>query len=120
MSAPFQTLLLDLGGWDLVLDSSANIAVASPPYAVAQDVASAIKTFLGEVYYDDTIGVPYFTQILGHSPPVSVFQSAMIAAALTVPSVVKATCIIEAFEGRKVTAQVLFTTSSGQTGTVSI
>ena len=42
----YSTLLLDQTEWDLVLDASGNIALASPPYALAQDVASAVRTFL--------------------------------------------------------------------------
>lgn len=114
------TILLDQGSWDLVIDASGNIAMASAPYAVAQDVASALKTFAGDVYYDSTVGVPYFAEILGHTPPLSVFKAAMVAAALTVPTVASATCVIEAFEARKVTGQVQFTTTSGQVGTVSL
>ena len=46
MSAPpYSTLLLDPDTWDLTVDNNGNIAVAAPPYAVAQDVASAIRTF---------------------------------------------------------------------------
>lgn len=114
------TLLLDVALWDLVLDSSRNIAVASAPYSLAQDVASAIKTFLGEVWYNTTLGVPYFSQILGHTPPLALFQEYMIAAALTVPGVTSATCVIESFKGRTVTGQVQFTDSSGATTTVGI
>ena len=79
------TLLLDTAQWDLVVDGTGNIAMASVPYALAQDVASAIKTFAGEVYYDTTIGVPYFATILGQTPSVAYFQQQMIDAALTVP-----------------------------------
>jgi hypothetical protein len=120
MSAPFQTLLLDLTNWDLVLDSNANIAVASAPYALAQDVASAIKTFLAEVWYDDTLGIPYFEEILGHTPPLSLFQQYMVQAALTVPGVVSATCIIESFTARTVTGEVTFVDINHQTTTVAI
>ena len=35
------TLLLDRTVWDLLLDGSGNIAIATEPYATAQDVASA-------------------------------------------------------------------------------
>jgi hypothetical protein len=35
-----------------VLDAEGNIAVASEPYSLAQDAASAIKTFAGEVFWD--------------------------------------------------------------------
>jgi hypothetical protein len=112
------TLLLELNDWDLCLDASRNIALATAPYALAQDVASAIKTFQGEVYYNVLLGVAYFAQILGHTPPIGVFEEAMIAAALTVPGVVSATCVIESFVGRTVTGQVQFTDSTGATQTV--
>jgi hypothetical protein len=65
------TLLLDVGLWDLTLDAYGNIAVAAAPYALAQDVASACRTVLGEVYYDDTLGVDYFGQSFGKTPPSS-------------------------------------------------
>lgn len=114
------TLLVDVSNWDLITDSAGDIALASEPYALAQDVASAVKTFLGEVWFDSTLGVPYFETILGKNPPLVLFQEAMVNAAKTVPGVVDASCTITAFEGRTVTGQVLFTDSSGQTGSVSI
>ncbi len=115
-----KTLLLDLTGWDLLLDAAGNIAVADAPYQVAQDVASALRTFLGEAWYNTALGVPYFQQILGETPPVTVFQELLIAAAKTVPSVVSAQCTIQAFSDRRVNGQVTFTTDSGQTGAVSL
>jgi hypothetical protein len=113
------TLLLDTDLWDLCKDANGNIAMATGPYALAQDVASAIKTFLGEVWYDTTLGIPYLSQILGKTPPITLFQQYMVDAALTVPGVVKATCVISSFEGRTVTGQVQFTDSTGTTQTVS-
>jgi len=114
------TLLLDVGLWDLTLDAYGNIALAAEPYALAQDVASACRTVLGEVYYDTSLGVDYFGQIFGKTPPANVFQEQFIAAALTVPDVVSATCIIEAYspETREATGQVLFTDVNHQTQTV--
>ena len=116
------TLLLDLDTWDLLLDASGNIAMAAPPYALAQDVASAIKTFAGEVWYDSTLGIPYFSAILGQNPPLAVFQEYMVQAALSVPGVVSATCIVQAFDPstRVVTGQVQFIDNTGTAGTVSI
>lgn len=117
------TLLLDLTNWDLVVDAFGNLAVASAPYAIAQDVASAIKTFAGEVYYNTTLGIPYFAQILGQLPPVTLFQTYMVDAALTVPFVVPdpaPQCLITGFENRNVIGQVAFTDSTGQFQTVTI
>jgi len=116
----YNTLLLDTGAWDLVLDVSGNIALAAPPYAVAQDVASAIKLFLGELWYDTTQGVPYWTEIIGHPPSLSQLAQYLNQAALTVPGVVTANTVITGFADRQVTGQVQFTTSDGTTTTVNI
>jgi hypothetical protein len=101
------TLLLDTALWDLVLDANGNIAVASQPYSLAQDAASAIKTFLGECYYDTTIGVPYLTQIFGVSPPpLTQIKQALTNAALTVPNVASAQVFITSFTNRVLSGQV--------------
>ncbi len=115
-----KTLLLDTLAWDLVLDSGTNWAVATEPYQVAQDVASAIRLFLGECWYDTSKGVPYLTDVLGHSPPPTYFQTLIENAALTVPTVVSATCTIASLKDRTVTGDVTFTTDNGQTQTVVI
>ena len=122
------TLLLDVGIWDLVKDASGNIAIASAPYSLAQDVASAIRTFLHEVWYVTTQGIPYLQSILGKTPPLAVFQELMVQAALgAVPTtadvyVKEATCVIQTFNApsRLVVGQVQFVDSNGQTGTVQV
>jgi hypothetical protein len=122
MAAPFSTLLLDVDLWDLTLDAFGNIAVAAPPYAIAQDVASACRTVLAEVYYDDTLGVDYFGELFGKTPPASVFQEQFVTQTLTVAGVVTATCIIESYsaETREADGQVIFTDMNNQTQTVSL
>jgi len=90
MSTALSTLLLDLSSWDLVLDASGNIAVASPPYSTNQDVASACRTFLGECWYDRTQGVPYLQQIFDKNPPIALFQSAIVSAGIRRASLVSA------------------------------
>jgi len=114
------TLLLDISRWDLVLDAAGNIAKASAPYALAQDVASAIRLFLGELWYDTSKGVPYFESVLGHTPSLTEFQALMVKAALTVPGVVSAQCILSGFDNRTVQGQVIFTDDSGVTQTVNV
>lgn len=115
-----KTLLLDNTLWDLCLDASGDIAVATEPYQLAQDVASAIKLFFGELRYDSLKGVPYFQQILGQAPPIQIFKAYLIEAALTVPGVASATCVIESFQDRTVKGSVTFTADDGTTGTVAI
>lgn len=107
------TLLLLPSSWDLCLDSSGNIAMASNPYSIAQDVASAIRLFFGELYYDSSKGVPYFSQILGASDlndAVLIMSAQAELAALTVPEVVQAKC----------TALFYNNTTRTLTGTVEI
>jgi hypothetical protein len=116
---PLSTLLLDTVAWDLVLDSNANIALASPPYAVAQDVASACRLFQGELWYDTTQGVPYWQQLLGQNPTTSQIAAAFNAAALTVPSVVTSNTVITSIQDGKVSGQVQFSTSDGTSTTVN-
>lgn len=109
------TLYLDPGSWDLTLDSSGNIALASAPYALAQSAASAILTFLGDLYYDQTQGIPYFEQVLNNPPPLSLYRAMCIEAALGVPGVVNAQVFFRAIVGRKLTGQVQVTDSTGTT-----
>lgn len=111
------TLLLDTVTGDLVLDVNNNIAVAKQPYSLAQDAASAIKTFLGEVYLDTTLGIPYFTQIFGKSPSIPLLQALFNAAAETVPNVASANTAIVSITNRVLTGQVQVTSVTGQTST---
>lgn len=108
------TLLLDTIQWDLVLDVLGNIAVAVEPYALAQDAASAIRLFEGELWYNTIKGVPYWVSILGHAPPISLMKSNFEAAALTVPLVVTAKCFITSIADREVKGQVQIATANGQ------
>jgi hypothetical protein len=111
-----QTLLLDVAQWDLVLDANGNIAVASDPYSLAQDAASAIKTFLGEVFWDTTIGVPYLQQIFGVAASLALVKAQLTEAALTVPETASAQCFITAFTQRNLQGQVQVTSqTTGQT-----
>lgn len=109
-----KTLLLDVEQWDLVVDLFGNIAVASNPYALAQDAASAIKLFQGELWYDTTQGVPYFQTILGKLPSVPYMKAKFVEAALTVPEVVQAKCFITAIQGRTINGQVQVTDTAGK------
>lgn len=109
------TLLLDRTTWDLTLDASGNIAVASGPYALAQDAACAIKLFVGELWFDTSQGIPYFQTILGQAPSLAYMKSQFVAAALTVPGVVSAEAFITGIEGRVVTGQVQVRDSTGNT-----
>ena len=110
------TLLLDTVTWDLVLDAAGNIAVAAEPYSLAQDAASAIRLFAGELYYNTARGIPYLSDVFGvFPPPYEFLRAQMVQAALTVPDVASAQVFFIALVGRTLTAQVQIRAKSGQT-----
>lgn len=112
-----KTLLLDRTAWDLTLDAQRNIAVASNPYSLAQDAASAIRLFRGELWYDTAKGVPYFENILGQAPSVPFMKARYVAAALSVPETKTARCFLNGVVQRRLTGQVQLTSLSGFTVT---
>ncbi len=108
MSAPLNTLLLDTVAWDLCVDSSFNIAMAGPPYSLAQDAASAARMWLGEYWFDTTQGVPYLA-IFGITPiPLTFAKTEIVEAALTVPGVSDAQVFISSIgpTNRRMVGQV--------------
>lgn len=107
------TLLLDRDNWDVTVDATGNIALASAPYAILQDVASACRLFLGEAYYDTTKGVPYFSEALGRSVPTPLLKARMEEAARAVPGVTSARCVLTLQPDRVMTGQIQVTTDGG-------
>lgn len=114
------TLLLDTEKWDLLVNANGNVALASEPYSLAQDAASAIKTFLGECYWDTTIGIPWLQQILGLAPTLALLKALLEAAAETVPGVASAQVFITSLTERGASGQVQVTSkATGQTSVAS-
>ena len=87
-----KSLHLDTDSWDIQLDDKGNIAITSNPYAVAQDVACSCSTFLGEAWYDTSLGIPYYERILGHWPGSQLINTKMSSEALKLPYVQSAFC----------------------------
>jgi hypothetical protein len=86
------SIYLNPDTWDIGLDDKGNLALCSNPYAVAQDVACSCSTLLGEVYYDTTLGIPFYQKILGHWPGTQLIASKFQAEALKLPTVQSAYC----------------------------
>jgi len=108
------SILLNPSTWDLLIDVNGNIALASEPYSLAQDVACACKLQKGELYYDTTQGVPIWS-ILGKLPTLQFIKNSYVAAALTVPTIKAAVCYITRIENRVVAGQVQTTNRDGRT-----
>ena len=98
--------------WGLMLDDNGNIAITSNPYAVAQDVACACSTFLGECWYDTTLGIPYYERILGHWPGTQLINTKMQAEALKLPYVQSAFCTTVIGKGDRAASGVMTITDT--------
>jgi bifunctional pyridoxal-dependent enzyme with beta-cystathionase and maltose regulon repressor activities len=115
-----QTLPLNTQTWDLELDSNGNLSLTDPDYSIAQDVASAIRTFLGECWYGVTLGMPYFQSILGKLPPASYITNMLEKAASTVPGVVSVTVVsLGLNKSRQLTGSVIVVSTDTNTPIVA-
>lgn len=115
-----RTQLLDQITWDVCLTASGNIAIADSPYATAQDVACACRTWLGEMIYATNAGIPYLGQIFGGNAPSVAFVKAQLeTAALTVPGVTNPVAYLTALANRKLSGTVQFIGPDGTSQTAS-
>lgn len=71
---------------DLALTSDAQVGGANP---VQQDILQAMRTFLNEWYLDNTIGVPWFQQILVKAPDQSKIDAIFVNLILGRPGVIQ-------------------------------
>lgn len=115
-----RALLLDRTAWDLVLDANGNIAIADDPYAIAQSVACACRTFAEECIYNTKLGMPYWQSIIGKLPPLSFVKEKMIEQAKTIPGVADVAIVFVSFKDRALTGQIQIVTDAGITQTVTI
>ncbi|GAN70682.1 MULTISPECIES: hypothetical protein [Acetobacter] len=108
------TLLLDRTTWDLLPDASGNMAVATGSYAICQNVASAIRVFAGECYYNTGIGLPYRQHILARTQAAPVFRLQAEQAASAVAGVAAARCVLTGLgANRQLSGAIVVSTTSG-------
>jgi hypothetical protein len=113
-----QSLPLNTSTWDLELDSNGNWNLTDEPASIAQDVASAIRTFAGECWYNTNLGMPYFQSILWQLPPGSLVVSFIVAQAMTIDLVTKCTVVSLQLINRKLTGTVVIQTSNSSNNLV--
>ena len=114
------TLLLN-ERWDLTLDSSGNIAQVTDEYAIAQDVANAIRLFTNEAFFDMDRGIPHYDLDLGVKPTLSVVRARMRDASVAIEGVAIANPVLEYDDDeRKLTGHIELTTESGETASVAV
>lgn len=110
------TLYLNPDSWDITLDSSGRIARSTQAYAIAQNVANAVRLFTGEAFFAMDEGIPHFDIELGKTrPALSVLRARMREAALNVEGVQDAQVNINTpvSAERKLTGEILLTVADG-------
>lgn len=113
-----QSIPLNLTTWDVELDEYGNLSLGSEVNSIAQDVACAIRTFQGECRYNNTLGMPYFQNILWKLPPGSLVTSYIQQQALTIALVEKCSVPSLQLVNRQLTGLAVFTTSLSTTPNV--
>lgn len=109
------TLYLDPESWDLTLDASRSIALATYPYEQAQTVANACRLWRGEAPFNTDRGIPYETEILGKQPPQRILSGWYETEAVSVgssPSVTSAIAVLQ-YADRALTGQIQCTLDDG-------
>ena len=108
--------------WDIYLNGSGNIDVATEAYATAQDVANAIRLFRNDAYFAWNEGVPHFALNLGVYPSRAAVRARYRAAALGISNVHDAH--VEIFEiddeTRVMTGEVTIETITGTQARIEI
>lgn len=97
-----RTLYLDPQSWDLRVDDKGNLAVVDGPYAIAQNVANAIRLFLGEAWFNRDKGIAHYDIELGHKPPYELLRTKILTAARGVQGVKDARVTYLTFNDAKV------------------
>lgn len=114
------TLQLDPQRWELMLDKDGLICVCEGPYAIAQNVANAVRLFTKDAYFEQERGIPHYDIELGKKPPYALLRSKIITTALGVEGVADARVTWIEFTNDKVlTGEILLTLKDGSVTNVN-
>ena len=104
------TLYLTPDNWDITLDSSGRLQTSANAYAIAQNVANAVRLFTNEAFFAMDEGIPHFEIELGYTrPALSVLRARIREAALNVAGVLDAAVNLDGVRDRKLTGEILLT-----------
>lgn len=116
-----RTLFLDPRTWDLAVDTSGNLAIATNEYQQAQDIATSCRVFLGDDYYSKNDGIPYLESIMGQSSyPLALYQRNLHDRSLLVNGIVSVDVKFDMLRDRALEGRIIFTNDEGFQGTVGL
>lgn len=100
--------------WDLQVDGRGNIATTDQGYAIAQQVANAIKLEQGEGWYDRMQGTPYLSSIFGVNPNWIRIRDILLEQAETVDGVTQADMDLYLDDQRVLHGNLYLTSDTGE------
>ncbi len=107
------TLTLDKN-WDIQVDNLGNLFVSSGDYAIAQNVACALRSFTNDMFFAKNLGVPHFTTELSTSPNPVIIKDIFENEAKKVHGVNSALCEIISLENRNLKMNILLELESNE------
>ena len=123
------TIFLHPDTWDITLDTSGNIAVATEPYQQAQDISSSCRVFKvqkadgtisGDDYYKQQDGIPIL-EIMGRSSyPLALYQRNLHDRAMLVNGIVSIDVKLQQLKDRVLSGAIIFTNEDNIQGTVGL
>lgn len=115
------TLFLHPEKWDIWLDTSGNIAIATDEYQQAQDIASSCRVFLKDDYYNQQDGIPYLEEIMGKSSyPISLYQRNLHDRSMLVDGIISIDVQLKTFKDRILEGAIIFTNDKDIQGVVGL
>lgn len=90
-----KSFYLDTDTWDITLDGNGYMKTSQNPYSIAQDAACAVKVVRGECYFDNTLGLRYYDNLLGQPCSTGTISAALKAEVMKLSTIssAKATLI---------------------------
>lgn len=108
------TLYLNPSNWDITLDSSGRLEHSAGAYAVAQNVANAVRLFTNDAFFAKDEGIPHFDIELGRKPSPALLRARIRAAALNVEGVKAAAVTLDEIQpDRKISGIIELTVTDG-------
>lgn len=89
MNLSIEQSIVDPNFLDLRLTPQGQLELVSDTEEIAQFLAQRLRTFFGEWFLDNTIGVPYFEEIFTKQQNVDAIEAIFIDEILSTPGVVQ-------------------------------
>lgn len=115
-----KSFYLDPDSWDITLDGSGQMKISNNPYSIAQDVACAVKVIRGECYFDNTLGLRYYDELMGQPCSTGTVTAAIRAEAMKITTVSNASVTIIPDQSTRTSKVYIEITDTNHTSSVAV